>query len=112
MWSTSGDGSGSGCPEEGLGGEEASQEASHHLVAGPALEGHGPVLAVAGLPAVPRQDRHVCAGDAQQPCGEGRSSEDSVTPQALHRTDPRSSLASPPSLTACTAASRKEAGLP
>jgi hypothetical protein len=45
-------------------------------MAGSALEGHGPILAVACLSAVPRQDCHVCAGDTQKSCGEEMDSDD------------------------------------
>lgn len=49
---------------------------SHHFMAGPALEGHGPILAVARLSVVACQYRHVRAGDTQKSCGERRGGEE------------------------------------
>lgn len=59
----------------------------HHLVAGTTLEGHGPILAVARLSAVPRQHCHVRAGHAQQPCKEGLGSQEPRVP-SLHPCQP------------------------
>lgn len=54
---------------------------SHHFMAGPALDGHGSILAVARLSAVPCQYCHVRASDTQKTCGEGQGSDDLQTPR-------------------------------